>query len=155
MSDQRDPRITALIVELSEASPEAPTFAEIEDAAVKPIGDGSVRPLAESRPGRRRGWRFGAAAAAAVVVLLLVGGPLLLLRDSGDGNEVPLTPVDIETTVTDPPPTTTPATSSTEASTSIESVAPEPTSPEPPTEKNRHFWVMHRLEYLENIWFNI
>jgi hypothetical protein len=134
MSDQRDPRIRALIVELSEASPEAPTFTEIEDAAVKPIGDGSVRPFVQSRPGRRSGWRFGAAAAAAAVVLLLVGGPLLLLRDSGDGNEVPLTPVDIETTVTDPPPTTIPATSSTEASATIESIAPEPTSPEPPTE---------------------
>ena len=107
MSDQRDPRIRALIVELSESSPEAPTLAEIEDAAVEPIGDGHVRPLVAARERRRRGWRFGVAAAAAVVVLLLIGGPLFLLRDTVDSDIDPLAPVDVETTVTAAPTTVT------------------------------------------------
>jgi len=107
MSDQRDPRIRALIVELSASSPEAPTFAEIEDRAVEPVGDGPVRPLGTLRQSRARGWGLGAVAAAALVVLLVIGGPLLVLeRDINSDVEV-LAPVDVETTVTAPPTTIT------------------------------------------------
>jgi hypothetical protein len=105
MTDQRDPRIRALIVELSESSPEAPTFTEIEDAAIEQVGDRPVGALVDTRPGRIRGWRFGVAAAAGAVALLLIGGPLLLLRDSGESDIGPLTPVDLETTVTAAPTT--------------------------------------------------
>lgn len=109
MSDQRDPRIRALIVALSEASPEAPTFAEVEDAAIKPIGDGNVRPLATAQ--RTRGWPIGAVAAASLIVLVLIGGPLLLLRGDTDIDIEPLPPVDVETTA--PPPTSISSTTST------------------------------------------
>lgn len=111
MSDQRDPRIRALIVELSESSPEAPTFAEIEDRAVEPVGDGSVRPLVAARQERPRGWTVRVVAAAALVALVLIGGPLLLLRDTVDSDVEPLTPVDVVTTVTVPPTTNTSTTS--------------------------------------------
>jgi hypothetical protein len=74
MSDRHDPRIMALIVELSESSPEAPTFMEIEDRATEPIRGGPVRAF-------RPVW---VAAGAALLVLLLVGVPLLFFG-SGDG----------------------------------------------------------------------
>ncbi|MEE8456733.1 MAG: hypothetical protein V3S28_01665, partial [Acidimicrobiia bacterium] len=58
MTGGRDSRIRGLIVELAESSPEAPTFAEIEESAAEPVGEGQVRPLRDIRPDAEadRGW---------------------------------------------------------------------------------------------------
>ncbi|MEE8374845.1 MAG: hypothetical protein V3S26_00815, partial [Acidimicrobiia bacterium] len=109
MTGRRDSRIRGLIVELAESSPEAPTFAEIEDLAAEPVGEGQLRPLRYIRPEANRGWLV--AAIAAVAVLVTIGGPVLL-RTLGEDTEpaadettsttvvVPSTvPVDIESLI--------------------------------------------------------
>ncbi len=91
MTDQRDPRIRALIVELAQSSAEAPTFAELEDLAAEPIGEGPVRPMGpQPSSNRGRGWLV--AVAAAVAVLVLVGGAALLFPTTGSDGPVAATP---------------------------------------------------------------
>ena len=85
MTDRRDPRIMALVVELAESSQSAPSYEELGELVVEPIGSEPVRPLRRPEPVRRRsGWLAGVA--AAVVVLISIGAVVWLIR--GDG-EVP------------------------------------------------------------------
>lgn len=95
MTDRRDPRIGALIVELAESSPEAPAFEELEGLAARPVGEGRVRPLRTPRPDSIRGWTVGVAAAAVTLVLL---GGLAWLAPFG-GQAPPATEDSIPTTV--------------------------------------------------------
>jgi glutamine cyclotransferase len=114
MTDGRDSRIRGLIVELAGSSPEAPTFAEIEDLAAESVGEGQVRPLRDIRPEADRGWLVALTAGVAVVVL--VGGVALLLGGSETGDVgsgptpsatvAPMSPPATSPTTTLPPSTT-------------------------------------------------
>ena len=103
MTDQRDPRIRALIVELAQSSAEAPTFAELEDLAAEPMGEGPVRPMGR-QPSSNHGRGWLVAAAAAVAVLVLVGGVALLLQVTGP--DAPVADTVVPTTLTESAPTT-------------------------------------------------
>ena len=75
MSDPRDPRITALIVELAGSSPEAPTYQELEELRDTPAP--TLSPQAERGP---RGWVI--AVSTALGALVVVGGVILLLSSA-------------------------------------------------------------------------
>lgn len=99
MTDLRDPRISALIVELAESSPDAPTFDELKVLAARPVGDGSARSLATPRT-RLHGWTVGVAAAA--VTLILLGGVIWLVSFGTGGSPATedSTPTTLEATPT-------------------------------------------------------
>ncbi len=72
MTERRDPRIMALIVELGESSHSAPSFSELEEL-VEPTGPKSLpRSPRRALVMRRPQWLAGLA--AAMVVLLVIGG---------------------------------------------------------------------------------
>lgn len=101
MTDLRDPRISALIVELAESSPEAPKFEELQVLAARPKGGGPVGPLDVASTTTLRAWTVGIAAAA--VTLILLGGLIWIVPF---GAEAPPATEHSTTTTVEATPTT-------------------------------------------------
>lgn len=101
MTDLRDPRISALIVELAESSPEAPKFEELQVLAARPKGGGPVGPLDVASTTTLRAWTVGIAAAA--VTLILLGGVIWIVPF---GAEAPPATEHSTTTTVEATPTT-------------------------------------------------
>jgi hypothetical protein len=101
MTSQRDPNIQAAIIELAEASLEAPEFGSIAAAADRYV-------LVDPEPRTSTGW-LAFAGSAAAVVLLLGGLAWLLNRPAEEVVEEPpatTTTMQVPTSTTQPPPST-------------------------------------------------
>jgi hypothetical protein len=124
MTDSRDPRISALIVEIAESSPEAPKFEDLQVLAARPAGDGPVRPLDAAPTTTLRAWTVGIA--AAVVTLVLLGGVIWLVPF---GTEAPPATENSTPTTVEATPTTEAAITAETAPETITTVATVPTVP--------------------------
>ena len=105
MTDRRDPQIMALIVELAESSQSAPSYEELEELVIEPVGPEPVRPLRRPKPARTRpAWLVGVV--TAVTILIVVGGLAWLLRPATPDSPV-VTQLPTPSTTEPPAPTST------------------------------------------------